>query len=227
MSAQLLTLPLNTLLQFEIKNTIARTYIGRDPGSRVCNGMIELGHVAEVEGAIWFSDIRGFTRMSETMPSAQLVARLNAYYREVVGAIYAHDGEVLKFIGDAVLAIFPAETRGAKEACAAALAAAEEARRRKQASMGAEALEDGVALHFGVAEYGNIGAPDRLDFTLIGKEVNLAARAKELMVQTSQPVVCTRSFKEAAGLPMRALGAFAGKGLRAPVELFDPVGAHR
>ena len=223
MSAQVLALPLNTLLQHEIKNTIARTYIGRDPGARVCNGMIELGHVAEVEGAIWFSDIRGFTRLSETLAPAELVARLNAYYGDVVGAIYTHDGEVLKFIGDAVLAIFPAHACGGpRGACGAAMAAAKQARKRRHAST--HALDDGVALHYGVAEYGNIGAPDRLDFTLIGREVNLAARAKELMVQTGEPIVCTRAFQETADEPMRAIGAFTGKGLSEPVELFVPPG---
>lgn len=223
MSAQLLALPLNTLLQHEIKSTIARTYIGRDPGQRVCDGMIELGHVAELEGAIWFSDIRGFTRMSETLPPTELVARLNAYYGEVVGAIYAHNGEVLKFVGDAVLAIFPAQTcGGAREACAAALAAAQSARQRTRASAAQHALEDGVALHFGMAEYGNIGAPDRLDFTLIGREVNLAARAKELMVGTGEPIVCTGAFQKAANQSMRAIGSFEGKGLSEPVELFAP-----
>jgi adenylate cyclase len=224
MSAQLLALPLNTLLQHEIKNTIARTYIGRDPGQRVCNGMIDLGHVAELEGAIWFSDIRGFTRMSETLAPAELVARLNAYYREVVGAIYAHNGEVLKFVGDAVLAIFPAQTcGGAQAACEAALTAGQSARQRAWANAGGQALEDGVALHFGVAEYGHIGAPDRLDFTLIGREVNLAARAKELMVQTGEPLVCTRAFQKASDQSMRALGSFEAKGLSEPVELFAPV----
>lgn len=224
MSAQLLALPLNTLLQHEIKNTIARTYIGRDPGQRVCNGMIELGHVAELEGAIWFSDIRGFTRMSETLTPSELVARLNAYYGDVVGAIYAHNGEVLKFVGDAVLAIFTAEScGGAQAACEAALAAGQSARRRAQANVEGPALEDGVALHFGVAEYGNIGAPDRLDFTLIGREVNLAARAKELMVQTGEPLVCTRAFQKAANQSMRAIGSFTAKGLSEPVELFAPV----
>jgi len=225
MSAHLLALPLNTLLQHEIKNTIARTYIGRDPGQRVCDGMIELGHVAALEGAIWFSDIRGFTRMSETLRPDELVARLNAYYREIVGAIYAHSGEVLKFVGDAVLAIFPAQTcGGAQEACEAALAAASRARQRAQTSEEGQALEDGVALHFGVAEYGNIGAPDRLDFTLIGREVNLAARAKELMVRTGEPIVCTRAFQKAANQSMRAVGSFEAKGLSEPVELFAPIG---
>jgi adenylate cyclase len=221
LSAQVFTLLLNTLLQYEIKNTIACTYIGRDPGQRVCNGMIELGHVAEIEGAIWFSDIRGFTHMSESIPPSELVARLNTYYRGVVGAIYDHGGEVLKFIGDAVLAIFPVQAFGtAESACASAAAAASDT--HDPTRKDADGLEDGVALHFGVAQYGNIGAPDRLDFTLIGKEVNIAARAKEIMVQTGAAVVCTRAFKEAANLPMRPLGSFEAKGLRHPVELFTP-----
>lgn len=225
-SARMFTLLLNTLLEHEIKNTIARTYIGRDPGQRVCNGMIELGQVAEIEGAIWFSDIRGFTSMSEALSPAELVAKLNAYYRDVVGAIYGRGGEVLKFIGDAVLAIFPVQALTTpRRACAAALAAAMDAHQRARDPArveGDKALDDGVALHFGVAQYGNIGAPDRLDFTLIGKEVNLAARAKELMTQTGSAIVCTRAFKETAGAPMRAMGSFAAKGLREPIELFAP-----
>jgi adenylate cyclase len=219
-SAQLFALPLNLLLQHEIKTTIARTYIGRDPGQRVCGGMIELGQVVEIEGAIWFSDIRGFTRMSETLAPAELLAKLNAYYKAVVGAIYAHGGEVLKFMGDAVLAIFPAQSlNGPERACAAALEAAAASR---QSPVRNEELSDGIALHYGVAQYGNIGAADRLDFTLIGKEVNLAARAKDLTVKAGAPLVCTRAFKEAARTPMRAIGGFDAKGLREPIELFAP-----
>jgi adenylate cyclase len=219
-SLSLLTLLLNTLIEYTIKNTLARVYIGHDPGRRVCGGMIELGKVVEIEGAIWFSDIHGFTRMSEEISAADLIGALNTYYCEVVGAIYDRGGEVLKYIGDAVLAVFPVQDfADARAACAAAYAAAVEARARL-GKLERGGLEDGVALHYGVAQYGNIGADDRLDFTLIGREVNLAARLKPLA--PAEAIVCTRAFRDRLGLDMRPLGRFEAKGLRDGIELFAP-----
>ena len=228
-SLRLLTLPLNTLIEFNIKNTLAEMYIGHDPGRRVCRGMITLGNVVAVEGAIWFSDIRGFTTLSDDLPAGELVASLNAYYGVVVGAIYAQGGEVLKYIGDAVLAIFPVQGfADAQAACRAAHASALEARSRlgdlnsDRLSNGLAPLNDGVALHFGVAQYGNIGSAEHLDFTLIGREVNLASRVMDLTKSVGEQLICTKAFCDACGIDARPLGAFQVRGLRERVEIFAP-----
>lgn len=228
-SLRLFTLLLNTLIEYNIKNTLAEMYIGHDPGRRVCSGMIELGSVVATEGAIWFSDIRGFASLSDDLPAGELIAALNDYYRVVVGAIYAHGGEVLKYIGDAVLAIFP--VTGFTDASAACLAAYETAREARlllvelndrRRSSGQEPVNDGIALHFGVAQYGNIGSDERLDFTLIGREVNLASRVMGLAKTVSEQVICTKAFRDACGIDMRFVGSFEVRGLRDPVDVFAP-----
>ncbi len=228
-SLRLFTLLLNTLIEYNIKNTLAEMYIGHDPGHRVCSGMIELGSVVATEGAIWFSDIRGFASLSDDLPAGELIAALNDYYRVVVGAIYAHGGEVLKYIGDAVLAIFPVTGfTDASAACLAAYETAHEARlllvelNDRRRSGGQEPVNDGIALHFGVAQYGNIGSDERLDFTLIGREVNLASRVMGLAKTVSEQVICTKAFRDACGVDMRFVGSFEVRGLRDPIDVFAP-----
>lgn len=231
-AVRLFTLLLNTLIEHDIKNTLAEVYIGHEPGKRVCKGMIALGRVVSVEAAIWFSDIRGFTTMSEGLSAEQLVTTLNDYYGRVVNAIYDHQGEVLKYIGDAVLAIFPVQSfADSGEACRAALAAAFEARQRlaelnaARSGRGEAPLQDGIALHFGAAQYGNIGVDQRLDFTLIGREVNLASRA-ESMTKELGPLLCSEAFRQASGLDMQELGCFAAKGLKQPIRIYAPEGSN-
>ena len=194
-SLSLLTLHVNTLIEFAIKNTLSRVYIGQDPGRRVTEGMIGLGAVVSMEAAIWFSDLRGFTTMSEGMAAEQLVEGLNAYFDVVVGAIYAEGGEVLKYIGDAVLAIFPVHNfAGAAEACEAALAAAAASSERLKAlnaareERGEAPFRHGVGLHRGEVQYGNIGSKERLDFTVIGREVNIASRIEGMCKRLNEPV---------------------------------------
>jgi adenylate cyclase len=228
-SLRLFTLLLNTLIEYGVKNTLAEVYVGHDPGRRVCSGMITRGQVVSIEGALWFSDICGFTKLSEDLSAADLVAALNGYYQEVVGAIYAQGGEVLKYIGDAVLAVFPSEKLGgAQAACLGAWAAAEDSRTRLSAfnnerrAAGLEPMEDSIALHFGVAQYGNIGSEERLDFTLIGREVNLASRVKSMTDATGASILCTDEFRRISGLPVRPLGSFSARGLHDPVAVFTP-----
>jgi adenylate cyclase len=228
-SLRLLTLHLSTLIEYNIKTTLAEVYVGHDPGRRVCSGMIALGQVISIEGAIWFSDINGFTKLSEALTASELVASLNAYYQEIVSAIYQHGGEVLKYIGDAVLAIFPVEKFvSARAACLAAWSAAEDSRARLEAfnarrrADGAAPLEDSLALHFGIAEYGNIGSDERLDFTLIGREVNLASRVKAMTDGVAERILFTEAFADTSGLAMRPLGAFAARGFHEKVPIFAP-----
>ena len=228
-SLGLFTLHLNTLMEYGIKNTLARTYIGDDPGQRVCDGMIGRGEVISLEAAIWFSDLRGFTAISDDLDAEDLLDTLNAYFEVVVTAIYEEGGEVLKYIGDAILAIFPvAGFDGPSGACHAALAAAEKASERLQV-LNAERrgrdetqLGHGVALHLGNAQYGNIGNPRRLDFTLIGREVNVASRIEGLTKMLGEPLLCSEPFALASGLDMRALGSFPLKGVAEPIPVLTP-----
>lgn len=228
-SLSLLTLHLNTLIEFAIKNTLSEAYLGRDPGRRVAEGMIEVGNVIALDGAIWFSDLRGFTEASETSTPQELVAMLNTYFAEVIAPVYRHGGEVLKYIGDAILAVFPAENCGSPaNACGAAMEAVEEtssalaALNERRAGTGRKPVRHGVGLHYGPALYGNIGSIERLDFTLIGREVNLASRIEGLTKQLDRDVLCSEQFARHAGCDTEPLGEFTLKGIRGAVKLHAP-----
>lgn len=133
-SLGLLSLLLNTVIECQTKNTLATVYLGQDPGQRVCAGMIHRGEVVSIEAAVWFSDLRDFTSSGEELPPDELVERLNEYFEIVAGAIHKAGGEILKYIGDAVLAIFPVSAeRGAAEACVAAVEALHDVTQRLSA----------------------------------------------------------------------------------------------
>lgn len=225
-SLRLLTLLLNTVVEFNTKNTLARVYLGQDPGQRVCAGMIHRGEVVSIEAAIWFSDLRNFTVLGEALPPEKVIERLNAYFEIIIGAIHEAGGEVLKYIGDAVLAIFPvSNARGASEACMAAVAALHDAQKRL-ASLNEEAVArgepefaHGVGLHFGTASYGNIGGSERLDFTVIGRAVNIASRIESQCKPIGASALCSREFSDLAAISSPTLGQFNLKGVTGQVEL--------
>ena len=177
---------------------LMNTYVGPRTGQRVIDGFIERGSFERIEAAIWIADLRGFTRLSETAPVQQVIAKLNAWCEAMIGPIEQHGGEVLKFIGDAVLAIFPtSELRTREQACLDALAAGEQfSLAWHDGRLGGDFI---LALHFGDVAYGNIGAPRRLDFTVIGPAVNRAARLQELAKTLGYSVVTTSAL--ASSLP--------------------------
>ena len=225
-SLRLLTLLLNTVIEFDTKNTLARVYLGEDPGKRVCAGMIHRGEVVSIDAAVWFSDLRNFTASGEALPAERIIERLNTYFEIVVGAIHDAGGEVLKYIGDAVLAIFPVSNdRGPGEACAAAVAALHDVEERlaslndQAGTRGEPEIAHGVGLHFGTASYGNIGGSERLDFTVIGRAVNIASRIEGQCRPNGAAALCSREFSELAGIPSRALGEFDLKGVAGQIEL--------
>lgn len=225
-SLRLLTLLLNTLIEFDTKSTLANVYLGRDPGQRVCSGMIHRGEIVSIEAAVWFSDLRNFTASGEKLPPEKVIERLNDYFEIVVGAIHSAEGEVLKYIGDAVLAIFPVSgTRLARAACRDALRALGEATERL-ASLNQQILErgepelaHGVGLHVGTANYGNIGGRERLDFTVIGRTVNVASRIESQCSQLGASALCSGEFAKLAGISPQSLGMFSLKGVAGEVEL--------
>ena len=177
------------------------TYVGSRAGERILGGQIRRGHAETMHAAIWLSDLRGFTALSDRLPAETVVDILNHYFDCLVSAIRSHGGEVLKFMGDGLLAVFPiAEQPGdTEEVCAQVLEAARESR----ASVAAmeypigetvERFRFGLALHVGKILYGNIGGGNRLDFTCIGPAVNLAARLEKIAGRLHRTVVASEGF---------------------------------
>jgi adenylate cyclase len=212
-----------------LTTTLLDTYVGRQAGERVLTGQIRRGSGETIRAVIWLSDLRGFTTLSDRLPRDALIALLNGYFDCVGGAIEAAGGEILKFIGDAVLAIFPLGARYDLGVIArAAVGAAEKARaglaELRKLPGGAE-LDFGVALHVGDVMYGNIGTSQRLDFTVIGPAVNLTARLESLAGALGEPIVVSADIAKALGGKAESIGRHNLKGMAAPVEAFRPVRA--
>jgi adenylate cyclase len=182
------------------------TYVGHKTGDRVRAGSIRRGDTEAIRAAIWLSDMRGFTALADREQPEAVVNVLNRYFDCQVPAISAHGGEVLKYIGDGVLAIFPVtEAVDPNTACAEALAAARDARAEIAKVAG---LRFGLALHLGEVLYGNIGSGDRLDFTCIGPAVNLAARLEKIAAQAGRAVIASAEFARHCGADLSPLGNF-------------------
>jgi adenylate cyclase len=182
------------------------TYVGNRAGARILGGQIRRGHTDTMHAAIWLSDLRGFTALSDRVPAETVVDILNRYFDCQVSAIRAHGGEVLKFMGDGLLAVFPiAEGDGdIQEVCARVLDAARESRASVDAMHypigdAVERFRFAVALHVGPILYGNIGGGNRLDFTCIGPAVNLAARLEKIAARLHRTIVASEGFARIGG----------------------------
>jgi adenylate cyclase len=195
--------------------TLLDTYVGNRAGERIMAGQIRRGHTDTIQAVIWLSDLRGFTALSDRLPADAVVEILNHYFDCQVAAIRAHGGEVLKFMGDGLLAVFPIDEYigDANYVCARALEAARESRASVDAlalpiGETVERFRFGVALHVGNILYGNIGGGNRLDFTCIGPAVNLAARLEKIAGRVGRTVVASEGFVRACESDWRALGEF-------------------
>jgi adenylate cyclase len=208
--------------------TLMETYLGRDAGQRVLSGRILRGIAERIDTVIWFSDLRGFTRITDTAPE-QAIPLLNDYADVIVSAIHEHGGDVLELIGDGTLAIFATDRT---HACSAALSAATAAR-EGIARLNKRRLEEGkpvtdmyLGLHIGEVFYGNIGSRERLDFTVIGPAVNEASRIAAMCRSVDQPVLISSAFANVDGVKRRlvSVGRYALRGVAHPQELFtfDP-----
>ncbi|MBR1156909.1 adenylate/guanylate cyclase domain-containing protein [Bradyrhizobium sp. JYMT SZCCT0428] len=182
-------------------SSLLDTYVGNRAGERILGGQIRRGHTESMNAAIWLSDLRGFTALSDRLPSETVVDILNQYFDCQVAAIRSHGGEVLKYMGDGLLAVFPIDeyVGDEQQVCSRVLEAARESRAsvaELQYPIGdaIERFRFGVALHVGRILYGNIGGGNRLDFTCIGPAVNLAARLEKIASRLQRTVVASEGF---------------------------------
>ena len=201
--------------------TLLDTYVGIDAEKRILSGHTRRGDVESLEAALMFCDMRGFTELSNRLSGERVLELLNIYFDQVVPAVTEGGGEILKFMGDGMLALFRDAT-GPSPSCAAAFKAARLAHER----LGAMSLPDvklraGIALHFGEVSYGNIGSGERLDFTVIGRDVNLTSRIERLCGSTSQPLLMSERFARLLTLPgVTSIGWHVIKGFVEPIQLF-------
>jgi adenylate cyclase len=206
-----------------IATTLLSTYVGHNSGARILAGRITRGDVETLQAVIWFSDLRGFTEMSSRSSPREIIEVLNELFDCQVPAIDRHGGEVLKFMGDGLLAIFPlAGDADVAKRCADALAAARDsfAALDERNAKAASAIHFGLALHVGEVAYGNIGSASRLDFTAIGPAVNLSARLEGLTGRLDRRVVLSAELAAHAAVPLVDLGTFELKGVPGTPRVF-------
>jgi adenylate cyclase len=204
-------------------------YLGQDPTTRILAGTVQRGEVQGVEAVLFFTDLRGFTALADSLPGRDLIGLLDDCFDCMVRPVVARGGEVLKFLGDGLLAIFRIEDRPRAEVCAAALAAAKEAlalmtslaETRRTRTLPTPDLD--IALHVGDVNYGNVGADARLDFTVIGPAVNEAARIERLCDGLGRHLLMSQSFARTADASRHelvSLGRHRLRGVREETELF-------
>jgi adenylate cyclase len=204
----------------ETATTLLDTYIGPDTGRRILSGHVERGDIETLEAALMFCDLRGFTDLSNRVSDQRILELLNTYFDQVVPAIIEHSGEILKFIGDGVLAIFQ-NSAAPGESCRAAFDAARAAQEHLRGIILPDAeLRAGIALHYGHVSYGNIGSRDRLDFTVIGPDVNLTSRIEGMCDALGHSLLMSERFaKLLSGLVVIDVGSHPLKGFADPIQL--------
>jgi adenylate cyclase len=225
-AARFAAAPLAALTARATLTAALEAYLGRRSAARVLAGPLRRGVGETIEAALLFADLRGFTALSESSPPSAVISALDAWFDRIAGSVHAFGGEVLKFMGDGVLAIFPVVGGSPRTACDAAVRAVsaartgmahlDEARRRE----GLAPLPFGVALHLGEMLWGNIGAADRLDFTAIGPAVNLVSRLEGLCRPLDRAVLISGAFAAETTAPLVPLGEHALRGIAARCAVF-------
>ena len=210
-----------------LSRSLMNTYVGKRTGEKVLAGMIQRGDADVINAALWFSDLRDFTQMTEELPPQQVLDLLNDYFAFVSAAVTARGGEVLRFIGDAMLIVFPIGKNMCQQtACNAALDSAIDAqdtiaslnhRRRRR---GLPQIQFGVGLNVGEVIYGNVGAPDRLDFTVMGPAVNRTARLEALTKEFDCNILFSEQFASSVATPSEYLGMREMKGIVEPQAVY-------
>ena len=210
-------------------------YLGKQSGAKVLDGMLRRGDGEDVHAVIWFSDLRDSTRLADSMPRRKFLRLLDDFFDCTAAAVLEHGGEVLRFIGDASLAIFPISeaNEGAADgspqavrACETALDAAHDAHRRigdansRRAQSGEPALDLGIGLHVGDVLYGNIGTEERLEFSVIGAAANEAARIEAMCKTLGVSPLVSHAFARHVPERLRSLGRHALRGVANAQELY-------
>lgn len=211
-------------------SALLQTYLGRNTGEKVLKGLIKRGDSEELHAVIWFCDLRQSTALADSMPRDEYLTMLNRFFESMVKPVVDYGGEVLNFIGDAVLAIFPLVDgdMNQQRACDDALAAAADAEERmkafnqERAAAGLDALDYGIGLHLGRLAYGNIGISERLQFTVIGAAANEAARIEGLTKDLEYTVLASAEFAARCPSAMLPVGKFELRGVSKEEQIFTP-----
>ncbi len=201
-------------------------YLGPQTGAHVLQGMIRRGDSQAISAALLLADLRGFTALVDRAPGTEIVGWLNQHLECIGDAVTEHGGEILKFLGDGLLAVFPSDRTGAARACSDALSAATEACRRNamlnagRAAAGGPALDLSIALHFGNVVYGNVGTARRLDFTVVGPAVNEVSRMEALGKALGRELLLSQSIALRCGRPVLSLGPHVLRGIEGAREMY-------
>ncbi len=218
--------PLAALTARATLRAALEAYLGRRSAARVLAAPMRRDPGETIQAALLYADLRGFTALSEDHPPAVVIAALDAWFDRIALAVQAFGGEVLKFIGDGILAIFPVTGGASRPACEAALRAVEAARAGmahldgERRAQGLTPLPFGAALHLGEMLWGNIGAADRLDFTAVGPSVNLVSRLEGLCKVLGKTVLVSGALAAETDAPLVALGTHELRGIAAPCPVF-------
>lgn len=224
-----LGLSLKATLTYQFAVNLLDTYVGRDAGKRIRSGEIRRGHAEIIRAVVWYADLRGFTALTDTVPTDQLQATLDEYFNCMVYPLMGRGGQVLKFIGDGLLATFDLAEAGNDSVCRDALDSAVEALdlvkrlNAERSAAGQPVMELDLALHLGDVLYGNVGALDRQDFTVIGPAVNEASRIEDQCERLGRNILLSETFAAAAAKcsdRLVSLGRHTLRDVRAPQELF-------
>ena len=207
---------LETTAGRRIYGELLAAYVGRDPGARIMAGAVQRGDVRHLKAAMLIADLRGFSRLTDELPEEKIVELLNAFFDLVVPGVVAGGGDVLKYIGDAVIAIFPVAGDDPISACRSALTAAQTALAMLAAAPQEiqQHISIDIALHYGNAAYGNIGSGNRLDFTAVGRDVNILGRLELLCKEVGRPLLMTDTFAAEVAEPVIEIGDFELRGFR-------------
>jgi class 3 adenylate cyclase len=225
-AARFAAAPLAVLVARATLTAALEAYLGRRSAARVLAAPLRRDIGETIQAALLYADLRGFTALSESNSPAVVISALDAWFDRIAGAIHAFGGEVLKFVGDGILSIFPVVGGAPRGACDAALRAVSAARvgmahlDEQRLRQGLPALPFGAALHLGEMLWGNIGAADRLDFTAIGPAVNLVSRLEGLCKPLRKTVLVSGALAVETETPLIALGKHALRGIAEPCEVF-------
>jgi adenylate cyclase len=216
-----LAIALKAKIERSVAENVANTYLGKRAGESVLNGLIRRGDGERITAALWYSDLRYSTALADRLPAETFLNLLGRYFEMTASSVLDHGGEAVSLIGDAVLGLFRID-RTADEACGRALAAAQEARRRVEPPLAPTDanLDFGIALHLGQVIYGNVGVPERLQFTLVGSAVNEVVRVQDLTKKLGHSVLATASFVDATPGAWRPLGEHTLRGIETPMPIF-------